>query len=210
MQTGLTLSTGRRALALGLCFGLALAAAPVLASGGGGGGGSGGGGGGGGNAGAAQPSQPRTSDSDATDLTTCPKGKVWSVKRQACIHLRGEVLPDDALADYAYALAKADRFEDALEVLDLLKDPNTPKALNYRGYATRKLGRTDEGIGYYLRSVALDPNYAQVREYLGEAYVIKGRFDLAKDQLATIRTLCGTGCEPYRDLSDAIVKAPHT
>jgi hypothetical protein len=28
-----------------------------------------------------------------------------------------------------------------------------PRALNYRGYATRKLGRTDEGIGYYLKSV---------------------------------------------------------
>ena len=60
-------------------------------------------------------------------------------------------------------------------MLDLLNNPNTPRALNYRGYATRKLGRTDEGIGYYLKSVALDPNYPQVREYLGEAYVIRGQ-----------------------------------
>jgi Flp pilus assembly protein TadD len=75
------------------------------------------------------------------------------------------------MTEYAYALAKSDRYQEAIDVLDLLDNPNTPRALNYRGYATRKLGRTDEGIGYYLKSVALDPNYPQVREYLGEAYV---------------------------------------
>ena len=83
-------------------------------------------------------------------------------------------------------------------------NPDTPRALNYRGYATRKLGRTDEGIGYYLKSVALDPVYPQVREYLGEAYVIEGKFDLAKDQLATIGKICGTQCEYYGELAKAL------
>ena len=63
-------------------------------------------------------------------------------------------------------------------------------------------GRT-KGIGYYLKSVALDPNYSQVREYLGEAYVIQGKYDLAKDQLATIEKLCGSkDCEYYEDLAE--------
>jgi tetratricopeptide (TPR) repeat protein len=85
-----------------------------------------------------------------------------------------------------------------------LENPNTPRALNYRGYATRKLGRTDGGITYYLKSVALDPNCPQVREYLGEAYVIQGNFDLAKNQLATIERLCGSKeCEYYKDLAEA-------
>ncbi|RYG62485.1 tetratricopeptide repeat protein, partial [bacterium] len=97
------------------------------------------------------------------------------------------------------------RFEEALEVLDTLKQPHTAKALNYRGYATRKLGRTEEGIGYYLQSVKLDPRYARVREYLGEAYVIQGKPDLARQQLAVIETLCGTSCEEYRDLKEALV-----
>ena len=93
-------------------------------------------------------------------------------------------------------------------MLDLLDKPNTPRALNYRGYATRKLGRTDEGIGYYLKSVAMDPHYAQVREYLGEAYVIQGKIDLAKDQLSAIEKLCGSkDCEYYEDLADALAKA---
>jgi len=114
------------------------------------------------------------------------------------------VLPDKALADYAYALAKAERYDEALDVLNLLKNPNTPQALNYRGYATRKLGRVDEGIAYYRKSVALDPRYAQVREYLGEAYVIKGDIARAKAQLRVIKTICGTECEEYEDLAKAI------
>jgi protein involved in temperature-dependent protein secretion len=52
--------------------------------------------------------------------------------------------------------------------------------------------------------VKLDPQYAQVREYLGEAYVIKGRIDLAQEQLQHIQKICGTNCEEYRDLAEAI------
>jgi hypothetical protein len=49
-----------------------------------------------------------------------------------------------------------------------------------------------------------------VREYLGEAYVIQGKIDLAQDQLATIQKLCGsTECEEYEDLSAAIATATH-
>ena len=71
-----------------------------------------------------------------------------------CLQRHRGVLPDSELTEYAYALAKADRFQEAIDVLDMLDNPNTPRALNYRGYATRKLGRTDEGIGYYLKFVA--------------------------------------------------------
>ena len=111
------------------------------------------------------------------------------------------------MTEYAFALAKADRYQEAIDVLDLLDNPNTPRALNYRGYATRKLGDTDGGISYYLKSVALDPNYPQVREYLGEAYIIEGKYDLAKEQLTTIQRLCGSECEYYEDLVNALTQA---
>lgn len=144
---------------------------------------------------------------DTTDTPTCKRGEVYDSKTKKCVKQSSSV-PDADRTIYAYALAKAGRYEEALDILDTLKDPNTAEALNYRGYATRKLGRTDEGISYYLKSVALAPDYALVREYLGEAYVIKGRVDLARDQLRTIETLCGTDCESYRDLSEAIAAAP--
>ena len=136
--------------------------------------------------------------------TTCPRGEVYDARTKQCVKQGSQVLPDKALTDYAYALAKAERYDEALDVLNLLKNPNTPEALNYRGYATRKLGRVDEGIAYYHKSVALDPRYAKVREYLGEAYVIKGDIARAKAQLRAIKTICGTGCEEYQDLAQAI------
>lgn len=52
--------------------------------------------------------------------------------------------------------------------------------LNYRDHATPHMDKLDEGIGYYLRSVNFDPHYAQVREYFGETYVIKGDLASAK------------------------------
>lgn len=142
-----------------------------------------------------------------SDATTCSSGMVYDKTKHKCVQAERDVLPDEALTDYAFLLAQKGRYQEALNTLDLLRNPNTAVALNYRGYATRKLGRTDEGIGYYLQSVALDPAYPQVREYLGEAYVIKGRLDLANAQLTQIASLCGTTCEYYTDLAEAISDA---
>jgi tetratricopeptide (TPR) repeat protein len=141
---------------------------------------------------------------ERSNRTTCDRGEVWDSKSQRCVKAENGVLPDEALTDYAFALIKAGRYGEALATLDLLQNPNTPVALNYRGYATRKLGRIDEGIGYYLKSVALDPQYAQVREYLGEAYLLKGDTARARAQLAAIKQICGTVCEAYEHLAVAI------
>ncbi|MCU1761858.1 tetratricopeptide repeat protein [Pseudomonas sp. 14P_8.1_Bac3] len=143
-------------------------------------------------------------EDNAPAKPNCPKGQVWDSKSQKCVLQTSRLVPDADRTDYAYRLAKDGRYEEALALLDTLENPNTAKALNYRGYATRKLGRTDEGIGYYLQSVKLDPQYAQVREYLGEAYVIKGRLDLAQEQLQQIKSICGNTCEEYQDLAEAI------
>lgn len=148
---------------------------------------------------------PASADGGPPDTTpTCPRGQVWDSRTQKCVQAQSGVLPDKALAEYAYTLAKAERYSEALSVLDLLRDRNTPQALNYRGYATRKLGRIDEGIGYYQAALKLDPRYAQVREYLGEAYVSKGDMARANEELRAIEAICGTGCEEYQDLAKAI------
>ena len=144
---------------------------------------------------------------DRSSTKTCGSGEVWDSKSQKCVKAENGVLPDKVLAENAFALAKDERYEEALAVLDLLQDPNTAVALNYRGYATRKLGRVEEGIGYYLKSVALDPDYAQVREYLGEAYVQKGDIAAAMAQLQVIERICGTRCEEYTDPAEAIADA---
>jgi len=141
------------------------------------------------------------------DLTTCNARLIWDVEKAACVEPRRGVLPDEALTSYAFALLKAERFEDALAVLDLREAPDDAEALNYRGFATRKLGRIDESISYYLKGIVLAPRYVEIREYLGEAYVASGRLDLAEQQLVIIETLCGTSCEEYSELAQAIEAA---
>ena len=146
---------------------------------------------------------------NAPDPHKCGSGEYFSDKTGRCEKLRAGALSDKDLAQYAFLLAKAKRYDEAIAALNLLKNPNTAVALNYRGYATRHMGKLDEGIQYYLRSVRLDPRYAQVREYLGEAYVIKGDLVSAKYQLAKIKTICGSaGCDEYEDLEKAIARHP--
>ena len=136
------------AAAFGLCL---IAAGPAIADGGG---------------------------SDRSDSTTCGKGEVWDSSNKRCVKAENGVLPDKALTDYAYALVRAGRYREAIDVLNLLKDPNT--------------------------AVALDPHYAQVREYLGEAYLLKGDTAGAQAQLRAIKGICGTVCESYEHLAVAI------
>ena len=144
------------------------------------------------------------SSGNSSSTPDCPKGQVYSSSKKMCINAQSGLVDDQDLLAYASMLSHTGRPDQALTTLDLLKDQNSPQALNYRGYATRKAGRLDEGIGFYLKSVALDPKYTLVREYLGEAYVLKGEISLAKEQLRTIEKLCGTTCESYQDLAEAI------
>ena len=48
-------------------------------------------------------------------------------------------------------------------------------------------------------------NAFSTKYFLGEAYALQGKFDLARQQLETIAKICGsTACEEYEDLSDAL------
>ncbi len=121
-----------------------------------------------------------------------------------CVKLKSEVLPDVELYQNARMLADAGEYEWALDHLRLMTNQNDAEVLNYTGYSNRKAGRLETGISYYHRALAVNPNYVQAREYLGEAYVLAGQVDLAKAQLQEIAWRCGSDCETYRALEKAI------
>ena len=93
-----------------------------------------------------------------SNTPTCPSGQVYNQQKKMCVDSQSGVIDDKSLTDLCLRSREGRPLRgSALATLDLLQNPNTAEALNYRGYATRKLGRVDEGIGYYLQSVALDP-----------------------------------------------------
>ena len=62
-------------------------------------------------------------------------------------------------------------------------DPKYFEAWNLVGYCSRKLGDYDKAFASYDKCLAINPDYAPAREYLGEAYLEKGNFDKAHEQL---------------------------
>jgi len=180
-----------RLIPVALAFMLAFAAPALAAGGSDGGGGSGGSGGSGGG-------------NDSPTAQQCKKGTVWNKKTKKCVKVQSGVLTDEELYQQGRALAKEAHYDWAIEVLSAIQDQEDPRVLNYLGYSNRKAGRLETGIVYYQKALAIDPNFNLAREYLGEGYLAAGRVDLAVAQLEAIARSCGTACEEYQELNDAI------
>jgi tetratricopeptide (TPR) repeat protein len=145
--------------------------------------------------------------SGGTSVKTCKSGYMWDKNKKKCVQKSSQIFPDSELIEQAWALARSGEFEAGRLLFSSVADKNNPEVLNGLGYTNRKLGQFREAIDYYQQAIALDPNYAEAREYLGEGYVTMGKIDLAKEQLAEIRRICGTSCEEYADLNEAIEEA---
>lgn len=137
----------------------------------------------------------------------CKKGEVWDEKNKKCVKAGAGILPDGELYEQGRELAKEGHYEWALTVLAAISKQNDPKVLNYIGYSHRKAGRIGEGIAHYRKALAIDPDFVLAREYLGEGYVASGQIELARLELSEIEKRCGTTCEEYQDLAEAIAAA---
>ncbi len=140
----------------------------------------------------------------------CKRGEAakWSgegdARKQACTTLAAGALGDDELYEQGKLLATENEYDWALEVLARIAKQDDAKVLNYIGYSNRKAGRLETGIEAYKKALALDPDYVQAREYLGEAYILAGKKDLAMAELAEIKTRKGADCPEYAALEKAI------
>ena len=119
---------------------------------------------------------------------------------------KSSALPDDQIYSLGYWQAKGGEYAAALTTLRSASNQADPRIQTMIGYSLRKLGRVDEALPYYLAALATDPKRTTTRQYLGEAYLQIGRPDQAKQQLAEIAKRCGTACEDYQLLKDAIAK----
>ena len=147
----------------------------------------------GGFSGLSEPSKPK-----------CKKGYYWSSSRRKCVRRRNRNLSDQDRYLAGRNLTLNGRHREALEILHGVKNTNHAGVLTYIGYATRKLGDVDQGISYYHKALAIEPRNVATREYLGEGYVSRGDFEMARQQLQIIAQLAGTDSHEYKELAAAL------
>ena len=98
--------------------------------------------------------------------------------------------------DWAGAIAELERARK--------KDDRNADVYNLLGYSLRKSGKLDVAFARYETALRLDPKHLGAHEYIGEAYLLAGRPDKAREHLAALSRLCGGKCEQYEDLAKAV------
>jgi tetratricopeptide (TPR) repeat protein len=110
--------------------------------------------------------------------------------------LKKEGKTDAAKEKFAKALK---RFEEAVKIHEPYAE-----AWNMIGYCARNLGDLKRAFDAYDRSLAIDPDYDEAHEYLGEAYVMTGNLQKAREQLAWLEA---RKSEEAAELAEAIAAA---
>jgi tetratricopeptide (TPR) repeat protein len=104
---------------------------------------------------------------------------------------------------YALIYDKKD-YDGGIAVLRAMGYDDNADVATLIGYASRKLGRYDEAKLWYDRALAADPNHALTWSYYGMWQAEQGNVLKAKDDLAKVESICGTGCPEYAALKQAI------
>jgi len=110
---------------------------------------------------------------------------------------------DFSRAEY---LIKAERYDEAIPLLKnvVAKNARDADAWNYLGFASRKLGKTNEALEAYNKALAIDPKHKGAHEYLGELYLLMKDPAKAQEQLTLLQGMCTGSCEEVDDLQQAI------
>ena len=122
---------------------------------------------------------------------------------------------DDAAFREGYRAAHATIYQrnDYAAAIDQLKalghDDNAGVA-NLIGYSYRKLGDYRLSQAWYERALKADPNHVLTWQYYGLWQIEQGNRDQASYHLGRIAAICGTACEEYRSLAEALEKPPGT
>jgi tetratricopeptide (TPR) repeat protein len=154
---------------------------------------------------AAGEASDETAPPPKTETTAkCTGGKVWDKKKKACVEPDQSGFNDDGLYEAAREFAYAGQYDNAIRVLQLARNQDDPRILNYLGYANRKAGRMELGMSYYKRALQADENYILARSYMGQALIEQGDVDGAKIQLVEIRDRGGEDSWAYRSLLQAL------
>jgi Flp pilus assembly protein TadD len=106
---------------------------------------------------------------------------------------------------HAYDLIyRQQNYAEAIVALRALARDEHPDVANLIGYASRKLGRTEEAKLWYETALAADPRHTRTWQYYGMWHLERGDRAEAMNHLKTIEGICGTTCEDYTSLKLAL------
>jgi tetratricopeptide (TPR) repeat protein len=86
------------------------------------------------------------------------------------------------------------------------RDGASADAFNLLGFAERNQGHLEAAFAHYEKALRLDPKHRGAHEYVGEAYLMAGNPDKAREHLAALAKLCSSTCEEYLDLEKDIAE----
>ncbi len=125
----------------------------------------------------------------------------------------GDAKPADKKSDldfrdgyrHAYdAVYKQQDYARGIVILSALGQDENPDVANMIGFASRKLGRTEDARAWYEKALAADPNHSRTWQYYGMWHLERGDRAKAVQHLDRIQLICGQGCEEYTSLRDAL------
>jgi len=115
--------------------------------------------------------------------------------------------PDPVIAEFQRAKAQSDWLKAAaVTSAGLAQKPDNAEYHNLYAFALRKGPNPDmdQVFAHYQEALRLNPDHRGAHEYIGEAYLMVGNLDKAKEHLAVLDRLCFFGCEEYDDLKKAV------
>ena len=110
-------------------------------------------------------------------------------------------------AAYATIFDRGD-YAAAIAQLKALGRDDSAAVANLIGYSYRKLGNYQVSQVWYERALKADPTHVRTWQYYGLWQLERGNREQAQYHLNTIASLCGTDCDEYRSLADALNKPP--
>ena len=114
---------------------------------------------------------------------------------------------DPALEQARAAIGKQD-WTGAQKILReaVARNPLDADSHNLYAYSIRKGPNPamDLVFRHYNEALRIDPKHRAAHEYLGEAYLMAGNLQKAKEHLAQLDKLCTFGCEEYTALKKEV------
>ncbi len=95
-------------------------------------------------------------------------------------------------------------YTDAITALRALGRDEHPDVANLIGFASRKLGRTEDARAWYEKALAADSKHTRTWQYYGMWHLERGDRPKAEEHLKAIEAICGTACDDYTSLKLAL------